>query len=179
MAHIDILPGEHPPRRHGALTLVQRATDGAVLLVLTSYKGRLWQLPGGALHKNEAPHDGQMRELGEETGLTQIPAGDLLLVDGTPPTERSVEGLNLVFFGGTVPADTVIHLPGILPGQNEPELLNYAWVPRARLRDYCKEHQARRIEAALNVLDARGPGPHPPQYLYSGHPVLQPEAGER
>lgn len=173
MAHADIAPGEEPPRRHGALTLLRNAS-GHVLLVRTSYKGGRWQLPGGAAHKDEPPHLARRRELAEETGIDQSRTGDLILIDYTPPSTIGVEGLNVVFDGGTVPDDAVITLPGALPGEDEPELTDYAFVPPARLGEFCIEHQTRRIEAALAVLA----DPTAPRYLYLGSPPPEPEALE-
>lgn len=160
MAHAD--NAQEPPRRHGALTLL-RDQAGHVLLVQPSYTDRGWQLPGGGAHRGEAPHLAQLRELAEETGLAPRRAGALLLNDYTPPGRRE-EGLNLVFDGGTVPPGTTVSLPPARPGEDEPELIAALFVAPARLRDYCNEHQTRRILAALAVLE----DPTAPRYLVAG-----------
>lgn len=164
MAHADIRPAEDPPRRVGAPSLI-RDTSGRVLLVRTSYGGGRWQLPGGAAHAGEPPHVARRRELDEETGLQQ-PTGALLLVDYTPASQSGVERLDVVFDGGTVADGTLITLPEALPGEDEPELTDHAFVDPDRLAHYCGEHQTRRIRAALAVLA----DPRAPRYLYVGAP---------
>lgn len=57
-----------PPSR-GSMCLAVRASDGAILLVKSSYR-RTWGLPGGFLEPGEDPVDGGTRELREETSAT-------------------------------------------------------------------------------------------------------------
>jgi ADP-ribose pyrophosphatase YjhB (NUDIX family) len=52
----------------GSMCLTLRATDGAILLVKSSYR-RTWGLPGGFLNPGEDPLLGGLRELREETGV--------------------------------------------------------------------------------------------------------------
>jgi 8-oxo-dGTP pyrophosphatase MutT (NUDIX family) len=170
MAHADIAPGQEPPRRHGAKTLL-RNESGDILLVRTRRKGGVWQLPGGGAYQNEPPHEARRRKFAEETGIDQPRTGDLILIDYTPPSATSGEGLNMLFNGGTVPDGAVITLPAALPGEDAPDITDYAFVPPDRLRDYCNEHQARRIEAALAVLA----DPTAPRYRYLGGPPPEPE----
>jgi 8-oxo-dGTP pyrophosphatase MutT (NUDIX family) len=40
-----------------------------ILLVLHSYGDTLWRLPGGGVHKNEAPENAAKREVMEEVGI--------------------------------------------------------------------------------------------------------------
>ena len=55
-----------PPSR-GSMCLAVRSTDGAMLMVKSSYR-RTWGLPGGFLNPGEDPIRGGERELVEETG---------------------------------------------------------------------------------------------------------------
>ncbi|MFG3026660.1 NUDIX domain-containing protein [Streptomyces sp. NPDC048254] len=151
MAHVDTdctHPGE---RRLGALLLIRDAA-GHVLLVKPSYKDG-WQLPGGGALPNEMPHLAARREGVEETGLTGLRPGDLLITDYVPanPALGAVEGINLVFDGGIVPGDTVIVLPAARPG-TEPELVDWAFVSPQQLGEFCKPYQKRRIQEALAAL---------------------------
>jgi hypothetical protein len=59
---------------------------------------------------------------------------------------------------------TVITLPGVQPRETEPELIDFAFVPPDRLRDYANEPQAARIESALAVLA----DPAAPRYCVQG-----------
>ncbi|MFD6329283.1 NUDIX domain-containing protein [Streptomyces niveus] len=151
MIHTDSDPAQPGHRRLGALLLILNAS-GHVLLVKPTYREG-WQLPGGSATPNEEPHLAALRECTEETGLQDRVVGDQLITDyvRANPDTGSVEGLNLVFDGGTVPDDTPITLPAAEPGR-EPELSDCAFVPADRLGDYCQPYQHRRITEALAAL---------------------------
>jgi ADP-ribose pyrophosphatase YjhB (NUDIX family) len=59
----------------GAVTLVRdtEAADPGRLLLLRQPPGRGWGLPAGLLQRGEAPVDGAVRELAEETGIHASP----------------------------------------------------------------------------------------------------------
>jgi 8-oxo-dGTP pyrophosphatase MutT (NUDIX family) len=60
-------------RSHGRTRIILLRKDK--ILVVRQWVGDgKWQLPGGGLHKNEAPKDGALRELQEETGVVLLPA---------------------------------------------------------------------------------------------------------
>lgn len=151
MIHTDNNPAQPGHRRLGALLLILN-TSGHVLLVKPTYREG-WQLPGGGAVPNEEPHLAALREGTEETGLSEIVLGDQLITDyvRANPRTGSVEGLNLVFDGGTVPDNTRITLPAAEPGR-ELELSDWAFVPAGRLGDYCQPYQQRRISESLAAL---------------------------
>ncbi len=84
-----------------------RDEDGRVLLVDPTYKPT-WDLPGGAVEKEESPHAACRREVAEELGLDR-PPGRVLVVDWVPSRPERPEGLIVVYDGG-VRAGTVISL---------------------------------------------------------------------
>jgi 8-oxo-dGTP diphosphatase len=49
-----------------------------------------WGLPGGWLNRNEAPEEGALRELKEETGLSAEIGPPLLISSGTSPSHTSI-----------------------------------------------------------------------------------------
>lgn len=63
-------------RSHAKIAGIERAriiifdTDNRVLLVRSWVGTQLWELPGGAIKKNERPLDAALREAYEEVGLT-------------------------------------------------------------------------------------------------------------
>ncbi|MFI5804481.1 NUDIX domain-containing protein [Streptomyces sp. NPDC051561] len=151
MAHADTDYSQPGQRRIGALALI-RNTGGEVLIVNPSYKeGHI--LVGGGAHPDEEPQHAAYREAVEETGLTQLVIGDLLLVDYIPanPKKDAVEGYNFVFDAGVIADDAAIVLPAGLPGQ-EPELISWVFCPPDQLDTYCLPYQARRITEALAAL---------------------------
>ncbi|MFE2426942.1 NUDIX domain-containing protein [Streptomyces sp. NPDC059373] len=140
---------QHPPRRIGCLALVLN-TDDAVLMVKPSYKPG-WILPGGAADANQPPHEACARQLRHETGLTLPSNADLLVVHHIPPNPNGdpTEGINIVFYAGTIDAATSITLPQ--PDDGEPPLSGYSWVTPAVLDDHALPYQQRRVRAALQA----------------------------
>ena len=55
------------PHTKGVKCLV--TCDGAILLVRLSYSHKLWSIPGGGVHTNEADEPAIRREILEETGV--------------------------------------------------------------------------------------------------------------
>ncbi|MFF8283495.1 NUDIX domain-containing protein [Streptomyces albus] len=162
--HDNKRPGH---RRIGALLLI-RNPDGAVLLVKPSYR-KHWQLVGGGVRPGELVPHAALREAAEETGLADVGVGDLLAVDhiAANPKSGAAEGFNFILDGGVLASDAPITLPDPAPGEEEPELTDWKFVPPNELGDYCNPVQHRRICAALAVLD----DPSQRAYLAEGQPV--------
>lgn len=97
--------------------------DGKVLLVHTSYR-RNWSLPGGLLDRGEAPADGLVREVMEETGVRVDVSGEpVVLVD----TDRQLVEF---FFRATL-------APGVEPEDvrgGAPEIERIGWFPKDEAR---------------------------------------------
>ncbi len=49
-----------------------------------------WGLPGGWLKRNEAPEEGALRELKEETGLTAVIGPSILVSHGDHPVHTGI-----------------------------------------------------------------------------------------
>ena len=77
---ISLLTGSYR-RDIGALAVI-RDGEGRILLARPTYQPRMWNLPGGRVERNEAPDEGLVREVLEETGL-EVRVERLLLVDAT------------------------------------------------------------------------------------------------
>ncbi|MFI1096318.1 NUDIX domain-containing protein [Streptomyces sp. NPDC020917] len=155
--HADTDWKNPPPRRMGCLAII-RNPRGGILLENTSYRD-YWQLPGGGALANEEPHDACAREVAEELSLDAangFRVGSLLVVDYTPPTETSVEGVNFVYDGGIIPTETKLTLPKPAAPGEKPEILATTWVDLYDLGRYTTAHQVRRILAAITVLSHPG-----------------------
>ncbi len=110
-------------------------------------------LVGGDARADEPPHVAAYRTVVEQTGWGHVRVRDLLLVEYVPRNERGgeVEGLNLVFDGGTLPYESTITLPAGLPG-HEPLVQEWLFCAPEDLARRCGEGQARRIREALAAL---------------------------
>ncbi len=75
-----------PRQRIGAVAVVVDS-DGRILMLKHVFHPHApWGLPGGWMKRNEAPADGVLREIKEETGLTAVIGSILLLThDKHPP----------------------------------------------------------------------------------------------
>ena len=61
------------PKQRVGVALVGFGEDGRILMLHHVYHPEIrWGLPGGWLHRREAPAGGALRELKEETGLSAV-----------------------------------------------------------------------------------------------------------
>ena len=136
-----------PKRRVGSLTLITNSA-GAVLMCEKDPAPELrkpWYHPGGCVESNESRHAGLVRTARAKLGITVTP-GPLLVIhqmfEKPHETHVSLEGLNFVYDGGTLPADTkftfgagVIGVRWFMPDELEEHLAPFtAWRTRAALR---------------------------------------------
>ncbi|WP_433547142.1 NUDIX domain-containing protein [Streptomyces sp. CA-294286] len=152
MPHTDTDYTRPGHRRIGCLALIRNPAGDVLIVHPTNKEGA--QLVGGGAKPNEAPHHAAYREAVEETGLTSLVIGDLLVVDYIPAANAetgSVEGYNLVFDAGVIEHNTQITLPPAEEGR-EPELSGWTFCPPFTLDGFCAPYQARRIREALNAL---------------------------
>ncbi|GAA1890943.1 NUDIX hydrolase [Streptantibioticus ferralitis] len=149
----DLLAFTGFPKQGGSTYKVtRRRVNGVALFLNESGKVLLvkphetcddgWTLPGGGTHASETPHEAARRGIREQTGLT-LSRIELLAVDSTPTNRRqdAVEGITFVFRGWTIPRAAESAL-------QEAELDAYGFVPLARLSNYVRPCQERRIRAA-------------------------------
>ena len=146
------------PRKRAIAQMLVRDTQGRVLLCNLTYK-QDWDLPGGVVEVNEAPHVAVAREVEEELAL-QIPAGDLVLTDWLPPWSGWDDAVCLVFDGGT-------HDPAlaerIVPQAREIRAARFCTL--AEVHNLCADFTARRIDSALAAVEGGVP-----RYTESGRP---------
>src|SRR5690348_9973029 len=91
-------------KRMGAGALFLDGT-GRVLLVEPTYKPT-WEVPGGAVEREESPTAACRREVLEELGLDR-PVGRLLVVDWVPSRPELPEGLMLIYDGGVLAEEEI------------------------------------------------------------------------
>ena len=124
-----------------------RDEDGRVLLVDPTYKPT-WDLPGGAVEKEESPYAACRREVAEELGLDR-PPGRVLVVDWVPSRPERPEGLIVVYDGGVLASDEVAAIT--LP---DGELAGYQFVKPGEVAEWVSPLLARRIAACVDALVA-------------------------
>ncbi|MDF3290133.1 NUDIX domain-containing protein [Streptomyces silvisoli] len=148
------------PRRVRGVALFLNESGKVLLVKPNDQRDGRWTLPGGEAHGSETPHEAARRQVREQTGLT-LSRIELLAVDSTPTNrkEDAVEGLTFVFHGWTIPRTAEITL-------QEAELDAYGFVPLARLNNYVRPCQERRIRAA-----AAATGTGRTAYLVWGQPA--------
>jgi 8-oxo-dGTP pyrophosphatase MutT (NUDIX family) len=108
--------------RRSARTRVLLVADGQLLAVKGWINDGTWNLPGGGLHRAEAPLDGAIREVGEETGL--ILQSQALTPIGTAVYRKA--GLHFTYHMFYGPADASIALK-----LQRHEIAELRWVPLA------------------------------------------------
>jgi len=124
-----------------------RDEGGRVLLVDPTYKP-VWDLPGGAVEKEESPHAACRREVAEELGLDRGP-GRVLVVDWVPSRPERPEGLIVVYDGGVLGPDEVAAIT--LP---DDELAGYEFVEPDAVAERVSPLLARRIAACVDAIAA-------------------------
>ena len=120
---------------------------GRVLLVDPTYKPT-WDLPGGAVGKEESPLAACRREVTEELGLDR-PPGRVLVVDWVPSRPERPEGLIVVYDGGVLAPGEVAAIT-----TQDGELAGYAFVKPDEVADRVSPLLARRIAACIDAVRA-------------------------
>jgi 8-oxo-dGTP pyrophosphatase MutT (NUDIX family) len=147
------------PRKRAIAQMLVRDTEGRVLLCNLTYK-QDWDLPGGVVEVNEAPHVAVTREVDEELGL-EITAGRLVLTDWLPPWSGWDDAVCMVFDGG-------VHAPSladrIVPQAREIREARFCTI--GEVHQLCADFTARRIDSALANLADGGA-----TYTESGRPL--------
>lgn len=144
-----------PHQRVAAYALV--TSERGVLLTQFNSQTHVagdWGLPGGGLDPGEAPVDGVLREVWEETGQ-QVDLGELVTVQSQHWIGRAPSGVVEDFHAVRIvyvavcpdPRDIVIHDEGGTTSDAR-------WVRPAELSDYPLTRSWRRLEALTRLADA-------------------------
>ncbi|MFI7441700.1 NUDIX domain-containing protein [Nonomuraea indica] len=131
------------PTYYASACMLLTDPEGRVLMVKPNYRPH-WAIPGGVVDAGEYPHACAEREIAEELGL-RVRAGDLLVVDWTPPMgDRPHSMINFLFDGGTV-IDT-----GQVTLQTS-ELDHYGFFPWGEATRMLPDTTSARLPAALRA----------------------------
>ncbi len=136
--HIQTLP----TKRMAAGALITRG--GEILIVEPTYKEN-WEIPGGAIEKDESPRDALQRELIEELG-SQATIGRPLVIEYQSSTKEKSESVMFIF-EVIIPDAAQFAIP------NE-EIKSFRFVPEEHLDQYLVERLARRLRFALKSLSS-------------------------
>jgi 8-oxo-dGTP pyrophosphatase MutT (NUDIX family) len=132
-----------PAKRMAADCLFTDQT-GRLLVLDPPYKPT-WDLPGGAVERDESPRRAAQREVQEELGLVVEP-GALLAVDWVPQSGDFTEVVAFVFDGGVL---TPSEIDRIALDPSEASTFRFVLLTEAeRLLD---ANQYARVAAALNA----------------------------
>ena len=138
-AHVAQLPA----KRMGSGALI-RDPEGRVLLVEPTYKAT-WEIPGGAVERDESPRTACRRELREELGL-EVVVGRLLVHEWQGPEPDRTESVMHVYDGGVLGSLDGVRLP-------PDELASCRFVAEPDLDGLLATRLARRVRAALAALE--------------------------
>jgi len=122
-----------------------RDEGGRIILVDPTYKP-VWDLPGGAVEKEESPQAACRREVAEELGLDRVP-GRVLVVDWVPSRPERPEGLIVVYDGGVLAPGEVAAIT-----LQDGELAGYEFVEPGKVAERVSPLLARRIAACVEAL---------------------------
>ncbi|WP_406151472.1 NUDIX domain-containing protein [Streptomyces sp. NBC_01012] len=146
---VQLSPEEYErtlPRKRVAAGVLFFDLEARVLLVDPVYKP-LWEIPGGAVERDESPRAGAAREVREELGLEWTP-GQLLGVDWRGPRPGRSESLAYVFDGGVLSEDRLAEI------RLQPEELGaMEFVAVSRIRERLVERLAVRVEACVRARE--------------------------
>lgn len=148
------------PRKRVAAGVLFFDAEGRVMLVDPVYKDP-WEIPGGAVERDESPRDGAAREVKEELGLVCKP-GRLLGVDWVGPRPGRSEGMAAVFDGGVLDAEQI----AAVRLQAE-ELRGFEFVGLDQVHERLVPVLARRVQQCMAAREREET-----VYLENGVPVL-------
>ncbi|MEV6025677.1 NUDIX hydrolase [Streptomyces sp. NPDC052036] len=124
--------------------------DGDVLIVNPTYKS-YWNLPGGAVDRDETPQDAAAREVREELGIT--PPIDRLLVHAWVSSPGRGAQVLYIFDGGTLSAEDQAAIT-----LQESELSEYRFCPPDAMEPgLIPPHLTDVWQAALTARTSRHP----------------------
>lgn len=134
-------------RKRMAAGALFRDELGGVLLVDPVYRDT-WDLPGGAVEKEESPQAACRREVAEELGLDRVP-GRVLAVDWVASRPGRPEGLIVVYDGGVLSAADAASI--VVAAD---ELAGFAFVRPEAVAGRVSPLVGRRIAASLEAMAA-------------------------
>ena len=135
-------------RKRVAAKVLLRDEQRRVLLVDPVYKP-FWDLPGGMVEANEAPHQAALRELHEELGLV-VELKGLLSVEWVAPRDPWDDLIMFVFDGGTVTSDVASDL-----NPKDEELRAVGWYTSDQVAGLLREDVWERTRQALRAQGNR------------------------
>ena len=118
--------------------------NGGLLIVKPTYKDG-WEIPGGAVERDESPLDACRREINEELGLNVEPSG-LLCVDYNASTDTYQESLMFLF---SAPVLTDEQLDSIVLAGDE--IAEYKLCQPTDAIDMLGQRLGPRVQAVLTI----------------------------
>lgn len=125
---------------------VRQTNEGYRFLLLRVY--RYWDFPKGQMEDGEAPFDSALREVAEETGIS-----DLTFPWESAHYETAPYGRGKIarYYLGLTETETVVF--GINPELGRAEHHEYRWVNADEARELLNDRVRRALNWALELLD--------------------------
>lgn len=127
--------------------LVRRTDDGWLTLMLRAYRN--WDFPKGMCEAGETPMDAALREVGEETGIT-----DLTFEWGERHSETGPYNKGKVARYYLAKTNTEVVEMGISPETGSPEHHEYQWMDFDRAYDLSAPRVRQVVQWARQVIGA-------------------------
>jgi 8-oxo-dGTP pyrophosphatase MutT (NUDIX family) len=132
------------PTKRMAADCLFRDQAGRVLVLDPPYKAT-WDLPGGAVERDESPRQAAQREVQEELGLVVEP-GALLAVEWVPQLGDFTEVVAFIFDGGVLTPSDIDRF-----ALDPTEASTFRFVPLTDAEHLLESNQYARVTAALNA----------------------------
>ena len=130
--------------RSAGIIPIYLAPEGPLVLVVKQHQGH-WSIPKGHIEDGETDIDAALRELKEETGVTDIKVDQKAKISHYYDFERNGEKIE----------KEVIYFPGIAKSRQvniqEHEILDFAWVRVSQLKDKFISNPSR--QKLINKID--------------------------
>lgn len=143
------------PKKHVAAGALFFNSKNELLVVKPNYRDDGWLVPGGTIDAMESPHDGCVREIKEEVGLSVSSVKFLNVQYQQNPAREggpAYDSIQFIFLGGTLTPEQITAIK-----LQTDELDEYRFVPIDEALQLLRPGLANRVRAALEAMRTNSP----------------------